>query len=215
MNRVVSAKPLALQQALAQHADLSQRRCQPSALPMAAVRDFQKQQLRARHGDHPVSNFFAEHLMGDLDLGGLEDNPEGSARRIQRLIRDTGSAAAAIEFSVLTDELSRAVAAELGDRPLTAINYARAYRSAGRRGDRQRQLGLIAFVAEDLVDVPRSRFAYAAFKLAKRPARAAGFAAVYDLLAAGFEAVRRDRQAEQHIAEWLATEQALMQRLLR
>lgn len=214
MNRVEPAKPVALHDALLRYTEAVSRPSAEFQPHIDAVRAFERERLRARHGPHPLPDFFAKHMLGDMDLGGLERDPDDSARRINRLLGDVRAAAAAIEFGALTRELDYAVASRLGDCPPGVVAYARAYRAVGRRADRERQLGLVAFVAEDLSGVARSKLAYSAFKLAKRPARAAGFATIYDLSAAGFDAVRADKQAEQRIAEWLAVEQSLIQRLL-
>lgn len=214
MNRVEAVQPIGLHEALSHYTDAVARPSAELQPCVDAVRAFERERLRVRHDPHPLLNFFAEHLLGELDLGGLEHDPEASARRINRLLGDVGAAAAAIEFGALTRELDYAVASNLGDRPPTVMAYVRAYRAVGRRAERERQLGLVAFVAEDLSGVARSKLAYSAFKLARRPVRAAGFAAIYDLSAAGFDAVRADKAAEQRIAEWLDTEQSLIQRLL-
>lgn len=214
MTPVEAAEPIGLQEALTRYADVVSQPSDDFQPRIDAVRAFERERLRMRHGHHPVPDFFAEHMLGDMDLGGLERDPEDSARRIKRLIGDVKATSAAVEFGALTRDLDYAVASHLGGQPLTAASYARAYRAVGRVEDRQRQLGLVAFVAGDLSGVPRSKFAYSAFKLAKRPARIAGFGGMYDLLAAGFDAVREDQMAEQRIAEWLATEEVVIHRLL-
>lgn len=211
MSRVQPGKPVGLQQALTRYADAA------AVLPdtrIDAVRVFQRDRIHARHGQHPILDFFTDNLAEGIDLGGLEEAPEDSARRIHRLLGNVKAAAASIEFAALSVELDHALALELGDTPLNISRYVEAYRAVGRKDDRERQLALVAFVTDDLASVPDSKIAYTAFKLAKRPARAAGFGAFYDLLAAGFDALRNDQQAEQRIGEWLAEEQALVNRLL-
>lgn len=211
MNHVQPGEPVALQEALTRYAAAA------SVLPdtrIDAVRAFQRSRIHARHGQSPILDFFTDNLAEGIDLGGLEQAPEDNARRIQRLLGDVKAAAASIEFAALAVELDYALALELGDGPLNLFRYVEAFRAVGRKSDRERQLALIAFVTDDLASVPNSKIAYTAFKFAKRPARAAGFGAFYDLLAAGFDALREDKQAEQRIGAWLSEEQALLNRLL-
>lgn len=214
MTTIELAQPLALHKALSRFAEAGEAPTEVSSARLAAARAFQADRLRARHGGHPVIDYFAEHMLGSVDLGGLEADPVASAKRLQRLLGDTDSAAAAVEFAALAEELDRALAAKLDDGPVTLPAYVRAYRAVGRAADRRRQLGLVAFVADDLGGVARSRLSYMAFKMARRPARAAGFGVFYDLLAAGFEALRADQRAEQRIGGWLATEGVAVERLL-
>lgn len=215
MTGVAVARPLDLHQALSDYAAIGSTPGNVPQARLAAVRAFRIERMHARHGDHPVVDFFARHMLGGVDLGGMEHDPAATAKRLNRLLAgDTGAAAAAVEFATLAESLDRAVATRLDDGPITVRAYVRAYRAVARAADRRRQLGLVAFVADDLGGVVHRRMSYMAFKMAKRPARAAGFGAFYDLLAAGFEALRADPQAQQRVDEWLAAEQALLDRLL-
>lgn len=186
----------------------------PAPARLDPVRAFQAERLRARHGDHPVLAFFSRELMQGADIGDLADDPAATAARLERLLGQTGTAAAAIEFAALTESLDRELTDALGDTPLAPYAHARAYRAVGRADARRRQLGLVAYVVDELAGVAHSRWRHMAFRMARRPARSAGFGALYELLASGFEALREDRNVERRIDDWLSAEADRIERLL-
>lgn len=110
--------------------------------------------------------------------------------------------AGAMELSVLSHELDRALLDRLGPTgALSVASYCEAYRELDERRSRERQIALIVTVGHALdryVGKPLVRSALAAMR---RPARLAGFGALQDLLERGFAAFRRMEGA----AEFLAT----------
>lgn len=180
----------------------------------SAVRAFQADALLARHGRDPVLVFFADEILRGPALGELAADPAGTEQRLSRLLRDTRSAAATIEFIALSARLDAALAQRLPNPDWGNKSYVAAYRDVGEAEARERQLDLVAFVARDLAGIANSRLAYMGFKLARGPVRSAGLASLYDLLAAGFAAMRASRDLQSRVPAWLDAERTLVTRLL-
>ena len=119
--------------------------------------------------------------------------------------------AGAMELSVLSHELDRALLERLGPAAaLSAASYCEAYRELDERRSRERQIALIVTVGHALdryVGKPLVRSALAAMR---QPARLAGFGALQDLLERGFAAFRRMHGAAEFLATVETRETALM-----
>ncbi|TMH60205.1 MAG: hypothetical protein E6H53_05555 [Betaproteobacteria bacterium] len=119
--------------------------------------------------------------------------------------------AGAMELSVLSHELDRALLERLGPAtPLSVVSYCEAYREQDERRSRERQIALIVTVGHALdryVGKPLVRSALAAMR---QPARLAGFGALQDLLERGFAAFRRMDGAAEFLATVETRETALM-----
>ena len=119
--------------------------------------------------------------------------------------------AGAMELSVLSHELDRALLERLGPaKTLSVVSYCEAYREQDERRSRERQIALIVTVGHALdryVGKPLARSALAAMR---QPARLAGFGALQDLLERGFAAFRRMDGAAEFLATVETRETALM-----
>ena len=118
--------------------------------------------------------------------------------------------AGAMELSVLSHELDRALLERLSPETLSVVSYCEAYREQDERRSRERQIALIVTVGHALdryVGKPLVRSALAAMR---QPARLAGFGALQDLLERGFAAFRRMDGAAEFLATVETRETALM-----
>ena len=119
--------------------------------------------------------------------------------------------AGAMELSVLSHELDRALLERLGPaETLSVVSYCEAYRELDERRSRERQIALIVTVGHALdryVGKPLARSALAAMR---QPARLAGFGALQDLLERGFAAFRRMDGSAEFLATVETRETALM-----
>lgn len=119
----------------------------------------------------------------------------------------------ALELEVLTFELDTAVAAAIGCEKIDPQRYATAYRTVGRRADRERQIDLIVDLARRLGRMVHHAWIGRLLRLARRPAEAAGFAMLQSFLERGFDAFRQLGDATDFIAAIEARERGLMERL--
>jgi hypothetical protein len=119
--------------------------------------------------------------------------------------------AGAMELSVLSHELDRALLARLDPKAALSVRaYCDAYGKIGDRHLRERQIALIVSVGRALdryVNKPMVRSALAGMR---QPARLAGLGALQDLLERGFAAFRRMRGAGEFLAVIETRETALM-----
>lgn len=123
--------------------------------------------------------------------------------------------AGAMELSVLSQELDRALLARLDSaEPLSVASYCEAYRAVGDGAARARQITLIVSVGRALDRYVRKPLIQSALSAMRRPARLAGFGALQDFLERGFSSFRSMDGAEEFLSIVEARETALMNSIL-
>lgn len=169
-----------------------------------------------------AARFFLTDLYGEQDVSGRDRD---LARMMPTLVRwlpapMLETVCDALELDWLSHRLDLAVAARLeahGLAPavdLRVTDYARAYREAGDRVQRERQLALLREVGEDLDWIVRKPLVYAVLRLARGPAEHSGLGALQGFLERGFAAFRELGGAGEFLATIDARERAAMERLL-
>lgn len=121
----------------------------------------------------------------------------------------------AVELDVLTAELDRGVAERLAAGPVTGKTYAAAYRAAGQRAARERQIELVSEIGAALERAVRRPAVNLALRLARIPAQALGFGALQDFLERGFAAFRAMPEAAWFLRAIRERETELNDALLR
>jgi hypothetical protein len=117
----------------------------------------------------------------------------------------------AIELEILSQELDADVARALAAGPISVATYADAYRVAGRRPDRERQIDMMNEIGGYLDRVVRKPIIRGLVRLARGPAHAAGFGMLQDFLERGLDAFEALHGADEFLAtirerEWRAME---------
>lgn len=207
------------------HADVRRRIAADPALAarLRALETYQSRRLARTHADlhrderyRLAVDFFLEDLYGPQDLSARDQQMVRALDKLGRFlpIAALDSLAHAFDLHVLTLELDAATASRL---PGTAVpddeTYARAYRGAGRRADRERQIGLLAVVGELLDSVAHRPEVALLVRLARAPAHAAGYGHLQDFLERGYRAFHAMRGAGGFLAVVVERERALLQRL--
>jgi hypothetical protein len=156
-------------------------------------RDFARD---ARHAK--AVEFFLSDLYGSHDFRGRDSDIARALSRLRRALPQSllEQLELAIELDVLSSELDWAVAEQLAPGAITASTYAAAYRAAGQRGARQRQIDLIIELGEALDGAVHKRPVGLALRIAHAPAHALGFGALQDFLERGFAAFKEMRDAK-------------------
>lgn len=159
--------------------------------------------------------FFLGDLYGAKDFSGRD---EAMLRIYPVMVRTlpmgaVETAALAIEVDALSEDLDRRVAAALGPGPIDESSYGRAYRQAGTRAERARQIELIDEVGRRLDVLVVKPFVYATLKLMRQPARLAGLQDLQTFLERGFEAFRHMGGAEEFLATIGGRETQILSRL--
>lgn len=193
-----------------------------------ALRAWQAERLVHTHRDllespryRESTRFFLDELYGAKDFSQRDSE---LARVIPTLTRFLPSAALetiadAVELDALSERLdlatARAIAADVQarGRPIDDAIYARAYRGAGARTDRERQIELIDHIGRALDRLVRHPMIGTLLKAMDGPARVAGLSAMHAFLTSGFQAFRAMKGADEFLAIVGRRETELMQRL--
>jgi hypothetical protein len=162
-----------------------------------------------------ATRFFLEDLYGTKDFSGRD---EAMLRIYPIMVRTlpagaVETAALAIEVDALSETLDRRVAAALEPGPVTRASYARAYRQAGTRAERIRQIELVGEVGVRLDRLVVKPMILTTLRLMRRPAKALGLADLQSFLEHGFEAFRRMGGATEFLATIASRENEILNRL--
>ncbi len=192
-------------------------RQQANEAPAAAgkrllLREWQAARLARTYADLLASDrfgqaaqFFLSDLYGPKDFSSRDDEVE----RIMPLLLNAlpfsalQTIALAIEVDALTEQLDAAMVIEL-DRA-SAMNcidddaYIAAYRSVGRRPDRERQIVLIRSTGDALERLARKPLLTTLLVLMRGPAHLAGLGDLHAFLEHGFDAFRRMGDASEFL----------------
>lgn len=160
--------------------------------------------------------FFLEELYGAHDVSPRDHDLARASHLLERAL--PGSALHALEraiaLEILSQELDLAMARVLPvGRAITGRAYADAYRAVGRRDHRAHQIDALVELGAYLDTLVRRPGLGLLVRLARRPAHAAGFAALHDFLERGFEAFGRMQGADEFLATIRARETLLLERL--
>jgi hypothetical protein len=167
---------------------------------LEALHDWQSRRLLRTHRDlhadpryRPAVDFFTEELYGSGDPRARDRDLLKVERMMERLLPPDALSALclAIELEVLSQELDAELVRALPEGAITEERYAEAYRSIGRREDRERQIELMYRIGHYLDGVVKKPIVRALVHLARGPAHAAGFGGLQDFLERGLVAFER------------------------
>jgi hypothetical protein len=159
--------------------------------------------------------FFLQELYGAHDATPRDHDLARASHLLERALPDTALHALerAIALEILSQDFDLAMARVLpAGRTLDGPTYAVAYRTVGRRVDRERQTDALVGLGQYLDTLVRKPGLGLLVRLARGPAHAAGFAALHDFLERGFEAFGRMKGADTFLATIRARETLLMER---
>ena len=181
----------------------------------AELRAWQAARLERTHSD------LLDELYGSKDFSQRDAE---LARVIPALVKFLPNSALvtiadAVELDALSERLDLCMVrvlqadAQLGNRPIDAPAYARAYCQAGAPADRQRQIELVEHVGRTLDGLVRHPMIGALLKTMARPAQLAGLGAMQDFLSRGFVVFRDMRGADAFLRVLVERETQLMRSL--
>lgn len=195
---------------------------EPKALEWRhALRAWQSERLAKTHADflnsprhHDTASFFLSDIYGPKDLHEHLDAVRGLMPLITKTLPVAGleTVAAAVELNALSESLDAEMATVLKDSVLnlTDAQYAEAYRTVGRRADRERQLELILELGYSLDRLTRKPFIGAALSLMRKPALLAGLAELQNFLERGYSAFRKMGGAKEFLETIALRERELL-----
>lgn len=170
--------------------------------------------------EHPRYRDAAEFFLSDLyGAGDASWRDRDLARVLPTMLRwlptgVLGSLADALELDLISQRCDLAMAEHLPAGHIDVAAYAQAYRASADPEQRQRQIALIGEVGRELEAIVRKPFILGVLKLARGPARGAGFGELQGFLERGFSAFRAMGPANEFLGTITAGETAAMQKLL-
>lgn len=184
------------------------------------VKRWQHQRLAATYQDLSASPryglataFFLNELYGENESAIRDRDLIRMYPTMKRLLPQFAfdTVSNALELDVLSEEFDQALARELAGKPITALSYSVAFRNAGKKAERLRQVALMQAVGQGLDVVVKKPFIYTTLKMLRRPSKMAGLAEMQRFLEAGFTAFRHMKGAEEFLSVIAARETALIE----
>lgn len=167
----------------------------------------------------PATEFFLSDLYGPKDFRSRDDE---LARVVPIMVRVLPARALmtlleAVKMDVLSESLDTAMVLALRrtghggtiDWPA----YVAAYRSCGRKPEREMQIALVEKIGKTLDRLTRMALIRVSLKLMKTPAQLSGLGALHSFLQGGFDAFSQMQGADEFLAIVMRRETALMQEL--
>jgi hypothetical protein len=213
-------------------ADVERLRAESRTLPdigaaVTLLKRFQARRFAGTYADllaspvyGPATRFFLEELYGDRDYADRDAQFARIAGAVERMFpRDVAETAAGLaRLHALTESLDYALARSV---PLAGVDdvggYVRAWKTAGRREDRERQLDTVVAIAAEMARLTRLPGLRLMLKMMRAPAAAAGMTSLQRFLETGFETfagVTKARGGADRFVETIrAREQQLMELL--
>lgn len=198
----------ALRHCLTQRIAWQQRLNDPATEPrnrlptLAPLRRWQAQRLATSFEDllaepttRPAAHFFLTDLYGDQDFSGRDRDAARILPLMARILPEALLQAAcdAIELGALSHAFDVRMAQQLARRkdpaaPITAADYAKAYRAVGQRRLRSHQIDLIEKVGAALDAGVHRHGVHRLLRASRLPAQLAGLAQLQRFLERGFDA---------------------------
>lgn len=137
-----------------------------------------------------AARFFLEELYGSQDFRDRDNQFGRIAGALERIFPRTVVETALVlaELHALTEELDYAMATEWAILPAPDVpRYVASWAAVGRQESRAGQLSRVMTIGNDLVRLTRTPGLRQLLRLMRRPARAAGLAALQRFLETGFD----------------------------
>ena len=194
-----------------------------------AVKRWQAKRLRSTYQDllttpryRLTCEFFLEELYGTRDFSQRDSEALRVVPMPAKLLpeRATLTLAMGCELDELSETLDARVAGlvsaeELQGETLSDAGYAAAYRTAGTRPERERQIAQIVQIGQSLDKLARLPLISGMLHLMRGPAEAAGLIHLHEFLSQGFDSFRAMRGAADFLTAVKQRETAMMNSLLR
>ena len=186
-----------------------------------ALRVWQADRLARTHTDlleNPrfasTASFFLNDIYGPKDLNRHEEEVRRMLPLMAKVLPVPGleTVADAIELNALSESLDADMVAALKKNvfSLTEDDYVKAYRTVGRRPDRERQIELIAHLGKSLDRLTRKPFIGTALSMMRKPAVLAGLADLQSFLERGYQAFRAMKGSEEFLGSITSRELGLL-----
>jgi hypothetical protein len=186
------------------------------------VKRWQKARLARTYADLSADEryakatlFFLDELYGDKESAIRDRDLIRMYPTMKRLLPQFAfdTVSHALELDVLAEEFDQAIARQLRGQEINAEKYCDAFREAGRKQDRLRQVALMRQVGEGLDVVVKKPLIYSTLKMLRGPSKLAGLGEMQRFLEAGFTAFRQMKGADYFLETIAVRETALIENI--
>jgi hypothetical protein len=168
-----------------------------------------------------AARFFLEELYSDKDYTDRDAQFGRIAGAIERLFPGAvvETAVGLAQLHALTEDLDHAMGRAwlgLGDGQGEAQRYVAAWRTVGRRADREAQLQVVLAIGDDMIRLTRTPGLRTMLRMMRSPAAATGLGALQRFLESGFDtfaAMARGQTAQRFLETVSQREEALIAQL--
>ncbi|MEQ3639114.1 MAG: hypothetical protein ABNH03_05080 [Alteromonas sp.] len=191
------------------------------------LQDWQCQRLLVSHDDlakqqryQKAMAFFVEELYGPKDFSQRDADLVRVIPKLAKVLPEKAMNAMndALSLNALSFDLDMEMAQYLNKhfatQQINRDSYAQAYRSVGRKDDRESQITIISHLGDQLADVIKVRGIGMLISMSRRPAKMAGLLALHEFLDRGFNAFKAIGDVQSFIQPVLERETRLMEILL-
>jgi hypothetical protein len=188
---------------------------------LSALKQYQCARMAKTHADLLVSmdsctaaQFFLNDLYGVKDLTQRDADVERIIPVMERILPLPAlqTITEAIVLDALSESLDTGMASILGG-DFSENDYIAAYRKAGCRGERVRQIQHIQSVGSSLRELVRTPLVGGMLSMMRGPAKIAGLSELHGFLERGFEAFKRMKQPQIFVATIVARESAILENI--
>lgn len=185
-----------------------------------AVKTWQSQRLQTTYADllaspryGPACRFFLDELYAAKDFSQRDNEALRVVPKLARMLPDRAieTMALAVELDELSETLDARVAG-LISLPIDEAGYVQAYRAAGTRAERARQIEMIDRIGRSLERLARIPCLSGMLHMMRAPAEAAGLGHLHHFLASGFDSFKAMGEAGEFLATIRERESALMRK---
>jgi hypothetical protein len=138
----------------------------------------------------PATRFFLDELYGPKDFGARDAQFQRVAPAVVKLFPGALGAIVAelAQLHALSERLDTEMGLALGEAPLDAAAYARAWRAVGQPADRERQIQAVVDIGAGLDGQVRKLLLRSTLRLMRQPAHLAGLGDIHRFLVSGLDA---------------------------
>lgn len=197
-----------------------------------SVKQWQAQRLRSTYADllampryKPACEFFLDELYGTRDFTQRDTEALRVVPALARMLPERAVVTLAMgsELDELSETLDARVAKSIPPEAAGVADagtllaegvYVAAYRAAGTRAERERQIASIVQIGQSLDRLARLPLISGMLHLMRGPAEAAGLSHLHQFLSEGFDGFHAMRGASEFLATVRDRETALMQSML-
>lgn len=162
------------------------------------------------HREEALLEYILKEMYNGLDLGTMGRNADKLIRFGSKFISDKELMMLSMELNALSGEIDETMTAVLFEKMMVSHISEEVYVAAHHMTEikplRERQIELVEALSRGLDENSKSKVVYSTFKIAKTPAKLAGFGKFYSTLWDGFSVIKALESPETVISKFMSAE---------